>query len=111
MQSEVQTTELKEMHPCENFSSSRRKPSEHYGKMTEFWKNWKSSQVFCSDENEVKRLSSELSLRAVVLQHGTTQNSTEQHRTAQGSTEQHSFILEGSNEALPSFNSMHSASE
>ena len=42
MQSEVQTTELKEMHPCENFSSSRRKPSEHYGKMTEFWKNWKS---------------------------------------------------------------------
>ena len=79
MQSEVQTTELKEMHPCENFSSSRRKPSEYYGKMTEFWKNWKSSQVFCSDENEVKRLSSKLSLRAVVLQHGTTQNSTEQH--------------------------------
>ena len=83
--------------------------------MTEFWKNWKSSQVFCSGENEVKRLSSELSLRAVVLQHGTTQNRTEQNnteqcRTTQDSTEQHSFILEGSNEALPSFNSMHSAS-
>lgn len=41
-------------------------------------------------------------------QHRTVQNNTEQCRTAQGSTEQHSFILEGSNEALPSFNSMHS---
>ena len=79
--------------------------------MTEFWKNWKSSQVFCSGENEVKRLSSELSLRAVVLQHGTTQNRTEQYGTVQNNTGQHSFILEGSNEALPSFNSMHSASE
>lgn len=103
MQSEVQTTELKEMHPCENFSSSRRKPSEHYGKMTEFWKNWKSSQVFCSDENEVKRLSSVAAGRRL-----TARNNTEQCRTAQGSTEQHSFILEGNNEALPSFNSMHS---
>ena len=57
--------------------------------MTEFWKNWKSSQVFCSFENEVKLVSSELSLRAVVLQHGTTQNSTEQYRTVQNNTGQH----------------------